>query len=376
MSSTTEQLPKGPFEVVMLTTVHQATDDRIFHREAKTLADAGFSVAVIGCHSSSGYSENIWIEALPTSSHRFSRLLLQIQMLKRALKLGGKVFVFHDPELFFLAIILRLLGKKAVYDCHENLPMQVLQKHWIPRPLRTVVMPAVWLLEFLGSRMLSGVIVAAEVMQVRFPSKSTIMVRNFPTRSALQIMAKGEPPNRRGNISIYAGGLSPERGIREIVEAFRYVKSPGAELWLVGEFVTPEFQQEILAGLPPNVRWLGSMDHLQVLDLYKSVKVGLILHHPTPSHRNALPIKIFEYMGARLPIVASNFPEWGTILGDCGVQVDPFKVDQISKAIDDLLADESKVACMSNASQRKIADYCWEREGEKLTGFCACLLAA
>src|SRR5438552_646501 len=128
------------FDVVMLATVHDATDDRVFYREAKTLCEAGLSVCVIAPHSASGYLEGVWIEALPRM-HSHIRRLLQgwTILLRRALSMNGGVYIFHDSELFATGILLRLLGKRVVYDCHENLPMQVLQKKWIPGPLRWLI---------------------------------------------------------------------------------------------------------------------------------------------------------------------------------------------------------------------------------------------
>src|SRR5580658_540874 len=118
---------KSTFDVIMLTSVHSATDDRIFHREAKTLVEAGFSVAVVGRHVRSEYLDGIWVDALPAVSTRSQRMLLGWTVLIRGLRLGGKLFFIHDPELLIIGLLLRCAGKQVVYDCHENLYLQVLQ---------------------------------------------------------------------------------------------------------------------------------------------------------------------------------------------------------------------------------------------------------
>jgi glycosyltransferase involved in cell wall biosynthesis len=209
------------FDVVMLTSAHSATDDRIFHREAKTLSEAGYSVAVVGKHPQSEIVDGIHVHALRAARNRSQRLLLSIDILRAALRLNGTLFIIHDPELIGIALILRLLGRNVIYDAHENLPAQVRQKDWIARPFRWALAPSAAGVEWFAARTLSGIIAAVPAIQRRFPSRKTVLVRNFPTRSALATLAEGPPLAERKNVVIYTGGLSRVRGICELVEAFR-----------------------------------------------------------------------------------------------------------------------------------------------------------
>ena len=160
---------KHRFDVIMLTTSHPATDNRIFYREAKTLAEAGLAVAVIGPHPKPEALMEFGLRHLAKHKRGSFRLLQGWTLIRLAFRLGGRVFLFHDPELFGVGLVLRLLGKKVVYDCHENLPAQVLQKGWIPRPLRRLASAAAWAMEWFGSRLLSGVAVARDAVLPRFP---------------------------------------------------------------------------------------------------------------------------------------------------------------------------------------------------------------
>jgi glycosyltransferase involved in cell wall biosynthesis len=358
------------FDVVMLTTVHAATDDRIFYREAVTLAASGLTVAVIGPHPRSEILDGVWIEALTSPPSRLRRFFQGVEVVRRAKRLRGRVFIFHDPELFGAALVLRTLGKKVVYDCHENVPAQILQKHWIPRPMRRFMSAAAWTVEWFGSRCLSGVAAAREAILPRFPKNRRILVRNFPTKLALASV-HGQPVHLRDNILIYAGGLSRLRGIADLVEAFQHIAPQEAQLWLVGKFENAAFEQEILATAGPNVKWLGWMQHPEVLKLYASAKIGISLLHPTPSHRNSQPIKLYEYLAAGLPMLASNFPEFAPVVEGCGLQVDPCDPREIERAIRELLADADRLAEMSKTGrERVLTSFCWEGEAARLADFC------
>jgi glycosyltransferase involved in cell wall biosynthesis len=353
----------------MLTTVHQAVDVRIFDREAKALGQAGLTVCIIGPHHKSEYCEGIRIEALPTPTNRVSRLLLGFTMLKLARQCPSKLYTFHDPELFGVGLVLRLLGRKVIYDCHENTPMTMLQKQWIPRPLRLVAASMVAVVEWLGSRVLTGIVTVDKRLQERFPRGRTIVVRNLPPASVLHATVCVPSVQSRANAVIYAGKLSRIRGISEVVEAFRGIHSD-AELWLVGEFSEPGFQQEILSSLPSNVKWFGHKKWIDVLHLYGRAKVAVVLHHPTPNHRNAMPIKLFEYLGAGLPVIASDMPQFRELLQGCGVQVNPMDVTQIRATIEEMLSDEDKMAEMSRLGRERImTSFRWEDESRILIDF-------
>jgi glycosyltransferase involved in cell wall biosynthesis len=364
------------FDVAMLTTVHRATDPRIFHREAKTLADAGFKVCIVGPNVSGEDAGRVHFVVLPSPATRLQRLGMGWRVLRQSLQLHAKLYIFHDPELFGVGLLLSLLGKKVLYDCHENLPMQVLQKSWVPWPARWLLVAPIWLAEWTCARLLAGVIVARDKVLWRFPRGRTVLVRNYPGREALEILGQGKPIELRQNIVIYAGGISEIRGIWELVEAFRGLEPGVAELWLVGEFEGEQLRDEILATLPSNAKWLGWKTHSEVLELYRVAKIGVLLLHPTPHHRHSLPLKLFEYLAAGLPVVASNFSEFAASLEGCGILVDPRNVNQIREAINKLLSNPATLAEMSaRARKRAITLYSWEPEGQRLLRFCSELIS-
>jgi len=362
------------FDVVMLTTVHRATDGRIFHREAKTLMRAGLSVCVVGPHARSECLDGVSISALPKHQNRVRRFILGWTVLRRAFELSGKLYIFHDPELFCVAFVLVMAGKKVVFDCHENLPMQILQKPWLPRPLGRILAPLVSFGLWLGTRVVAGAITASEAMRRLFPAKSTIMIRNFPAEEAMAVSQRGVPLHLRRNIVIYAGGMFRVRGICELVDAFRGLQDI-AELWLVGEFEEADFQRQILGSLPANVVWLGSKEFSEVLRLYQVSKVGAVVLYPTQSHRHAMPTKMFEYLGSGLPVIASDFPEWKDLLEGCGVQVNPHDIRQIQDAVRHLFGSDSRIAAMSEVGRERVAKhFSWRNEGQRLVEYCSRLI--
>jgi glycosyltransferase involved in cell wall biosynthesis len=90
-----------------------------------------------------------------------------------------------------------------------------------------------------------------------------------------------------------------------------------------------------------------------------------------------MPVKLFEYLGAGLPVIASNMPQFTELLQGCGVQVNPKDVIQIRMTIEKLLANEAGMAEMSRVGRERIVkSFCWENDGRKLVDFCTEICAA
>jgi glycosyltransferase involved in cell wall biosynthesis len=95
---------------------------------------------------------------------------------------------------------------------------------------------------------------------------------------------------------------------------------------------------------------------------------GLVTLLPLPSYLDALPIKMFEYMSAELPVIASSFPLWRDIVErtGCGVCVDPTDPAAIAQAVRGYLDDPARVAQAGQAGRQAVlSTYHWpvaERE--------------
>ena len=127
-------------KILHITTAHQSNDNRIFQKEVSSLGKAGFNVSLIAQGNSDGKVNGINIYSVPFSRNRFDRFLFtNLRILLRTIKLNPQICHFHDPDFIFSGVVLRMLGKKVIYDAHEDVPKQIMSKYWIPKILRSFI---------------------------------------------------------------------------------------------------------------------------------------------------------------------------------------------------------------------------------------------
>lgn len=359
-------------KVAHLTSAHPRHDIRIFVKECATLAAAEHEVYLIvadglGAETRSGVT---FIDVGAKSGGRLARMTDTVRKVKQAaLELKPELVHFHDPELIPAALALKKHGIKVVYDVHEDLPRQVLSKPWIPKLLRKPISATVEALEHYAVRRFDAVVAATPFIRERFEragARKVIDVCNYPIVAEL---VRDTPWHDRQDLVCYLGGITRIRGIEPIVAA---LPDADVRLDLAGPWSEPGLKESLQTSEGwPWVNDLGVLDRTGVAAVLARCKVGLVTLFPTPNYVDALPIKLFEYMAAGMPAIASDFPLWRSIVEDagCGLLVDPQDPAAIARAMRTLLSDQTRAHEMGESGKRAVlAKYSWEAEGRKLAG--------
>jgi len=355
-------------KVCMVTTVHQPFDTRIFHKEAKTLAKAGYEVTLIAQNNKNEEVDGIKIIALANCKNRFNRIFsLSWKALKLALHQNCDIYHFHDPELIFIGVILKLFNKKVIYDVHEDLPKQVIYKKWLGNNFFKVILSfLINVIEKICSIFFDYIITVTEHIAERFPKGKTVVIRNFPILELIDNI-KQYSYNKERPIVIYAGGLTSIRGIKEIIKAMGF-KGNKAELWLLGKWQSEKLKKEceMLKGWE-NTQYLGFFSLNKVLSYMKLADIGVCIMHPAENYINGLPVKAFEYMACSLPIIMSDFYSEHKTFSKCALFAKPNNPKDIADKIMFLLNHSDKRGRLGDRGRELIEEeYSWESESKKL----------
>jgi glycosyltransferase involved in cell wall biosynthesis len=354
--------------VCHLTSVHHRYDDRIFLKECKTLSNTGFDVNLIVADGKGNeVVDKIKIYDIGKPINRKERMLKTTRkVFKKALEVNAEIYHFHDPELIPIGIKLKKLGKKVVYDVHEDLPRQLLSKPYLNKFSKVILSKIIEIYENYAAKKFDYIITATPYIRNRFKklNPNTIDINNFPLLNEFYSI---DLKNNKENAVCYIGGITKIRGIVELIKSLEYVDTT---LHLAGEFESEDLKKEVMQLMGwKKVKYYGYVSREKVREIFTSVNAGIVTFLPELNHINAMPNKLFEYMSASLPVIASNFPLWKEIVekNNCGICVDPTKPEEIAKAIEYLITHPNEAREMGENGRKAVLEkYNWEKESEKL----------
>ncbi|MDP9483069.1 MAG: glycosyltransferase, partial [Chloroflexota bacterium] len=168
-------------------------------------------------------------------------------------------------------------------------------------------------------------------------------------------------------VVLYHGGLFPDRGIEQLMDAIRDV--PSAVLVLMGYGILEPMLREraadpaaegrirLLPAVPPDelLAWVACAD-----------VVAMPIQPSTLNHRLTTPNKLFEAMAAGVPVVASDLPGMATIVRatECGLLCDPADPASIATALRAILdaPEADRLAYGRRGLEASHAEYSWERQ--------------
>ncbi|MHC4518436.1 MAG: glycosyltransferase family 4 protein [Planctomycetota bacterium] len=361
-------------KVCILTSVHLPFDGRIFHKEAKSLAKAGYDVVLIARHDKAEVVDGVRLVPLPEPRNRLQRATKVLwRMFRLAVREDADVYHFHDPELMIVGLLLKTYRKRVIWDVHEHYPNSILDKFWIWKPWRRCVSKSFDIFERAVVRFFDYVIYTTPLVGARYEKLRVRSgrIENYPIVE-LSGAFKQEPQEK----IIYLGGMSRIRGLVEVIEAFSLVarRYPSWELYLVGSARPAIFEDELRAlvkerGVAANVKFVPWVPYEEKERLSCQASMGIITYLPYANNTSCLPNKLFDYMLVGLPVIASNFPLYREVVEPhrCGLIVDPARPEEIAEAMTHLIEHPVEAHMMGQNGRRAVAQrYNWRRESEAL----------
>lgn len=350
-----------------LTSLHPRYDSRIFHKQCVSLANHGYETyLVVNDNYKDEVKEKVNIISIKRKkSSRISRFLFTNgHLYNQAIKINADIYQIHDPELLSIGYKLKKRGKKVIFDSHEDVPNQILDKQWIPKWVRGIVSLLYRFFEKTIAKKFDAIISVTPHIVQRFKkiNSSSYLVTNYPIVNHHSDCFTKKMKNRS---ICFAGGITSQWCHINIINAITGINN--IEYNLAGSIDLEYFNKLKLLEGWPKVNYRGVLDICDVKKMYQESSVGMALNHSTQAGKTGTlgNTKLFEYMESGLPVICTNYTLWEEIVkeNDCGVAVDPNSIKQIVEAITYLIENPIKAKVMGeNGRNAILMKYNWESQ--------------
>jgi glycosyltransferase involved in cell wall biosynthesis len=357
--------------VCHLTSVHRYDDTRIYHKECHSLAKAGYETHLVAANAPNGIKDGIHLHGIDfNQTNRFNRMTMLVRAIYlKAREIDAQLYHIHDPELIPASIFLKLAGKKIIYDVHEDVPQQILSKDYLA-DYRLWVSTAFQLFEKFSVKLFNFIIPATEPIAQRFMllSDNVMSVKNYAIFQNLNHLSHKRYNNTDKLKIIFVGSIYSERGIEEVMQALNMLPHVPLEFKLYGRGEEDYLSRLKAMDKLGRLEYLGYLPSLNVINKIAEFDIGFIYDHPLKRHMEGLPVKLFEYMAAGVPIIAPDYPYWKEIIegNNCGLCIKPRDPKAFANAVEYLNDPEIRELMGENGRKAIINKYNWEKESQKL----------
>lgn len=353
-------------KVCQVTSVHDATDGRVFERISSSLAKK-YDVYLIAPNVADTIVNGVNIKGVNLPVDRFKRQRSLDRVYEKMIEIDADVYHFHDPELMQYGLKIKKRGKKIIFDSHENIPAQIRTKPYIPKLFRGIASKLYERYErFVFRRYDALVSVTPEIVErLKSINPNTYMLTNYP-------IYKEEADNRTWERKIGFAGLITSNWMLDII--LNAIKDIDVTFELAGP-VSGNYL-EYLKSLPgwSKVNYHGVIKHDEVFEMLQPCSIGLSvasINNPNGGYnKGSLGVtKMFEYMSAGIPVLASNHLLWVPIIegNDCGYCVNPSDISIIKEKIQYLLENPDEAKRLGDNGRRAVKEkYCWQTQEKTL----------
>jgi glycosyltransferase involved in cell wall biosynthesis len=352
---------------------YHRNDARVFARQCLSLKRAGYDVSIL---TNDGDPDEV-LEGIPVIACRIRwprwRVLLAAkrQFMPEAVRLDADVYQLHSPELLPMSQPLMKLGKRVVYDAHEDLPRHILEKDWLPSPLRR---PLAYAAEYYLRHTFDRIdeIVTPHNHVVEHLQKTVgkgTLVANFPLIQDLRDVTAEQFAARPAAVC-YSGTVYLHSNQEATLDALSGM--PGVRYRVAGYI--GEAHREALLKRPgaAQLEFMGRLSQVELRQLYTSCIAGLAIIDYKLNQgykRGSYAVnKLFEYMEAGLPVICTDYTLWRDIVEryECGICVRPGNVGDIRDAIEYIVSDRNRAFRMGQNGRRAVLEeFNWASEERK-----------
>ncbi|MDA8156629.1 MAG: glycosyltransferase [Actinomycetota bacterium] len=295
-----------------LTSSHKPNDDRIFYKEAISLAKKYKDIWIVSAYESSApkKTDGITFKFLGIKPGKLiNRLRIINELYKTGLELKADIYHCHEPESLLAAVQLkRAINSCVIFDSHEMYHSTFSQRFPnVLRPLASVIYSK---LENVMIKKCDIVIGATLPISTHFEQMlGAVKTKTILNGALPEVLGRSDTPPWLDEIVIcHEGSLTFKRGLRQIITALNLLTAKyNVKLKIIGDIAGVErnwFNRYTeVNNLSSAIEITGWLDYTKLKKAYQRCHIGVVAFDDSPNHVIAGPNKFFNYMHFGMPII-------------------------------------------------------------------------
>jgi glycosyltransferase involved in cell wall biosynthesis len=373
-----------PYDVCASVVSDLQYDARVW-KEARSLAQAGYHVALLGCRYDLSavtrrVEDGIDVVEVPLGGRtgprnpiRLARALFRLWW--EILRTPANTYHSHNVHPAPAAWLASRIRRSAlVYDAHE-LYRESTYKGFVGRAMSAVSgLVEAWMVRRSDVVITTNPSRAAELKR-RHGNREVVVLANVPVRvDTVKPLDPGFPPGAR--VLLYQGGIYAGRAFEETIRALAHLEEfhfvilgfgKGTDIARIRRYAEDH-------GVGDRVTFLPPRPFSQLVHTAAGADVGIVPIRPNNfSDYTGDTNKLYEYLMAGLPVVTSDLPEMRRVV-ECGnVHVgevfNPSAPATIAAAVRRVVADPANYQARRREARRlALEKFNWQLEEVKLLG--------
>jgi glycosyltransferase involved in cell wall biosynthesis len=339
-------------------------DQRQYHRQGPVLLAQGHTVVYLAGIPDTDLDYPYEAVPLSAAERKAAALTGGLNLLRKIRRARLDVLQICSVEQLPLGIAAKLLRlTKVVYDCREDMPSSMRDhKPWFPKPVRIGLSWMTRFLESIGDRLFDGLVTADPAtadLHRHMPAERKVVFYNVAPTEHFPI--NGPPLAEREYDAAIVGSMGYPKGSLDIIRAVALARDRGTPLkvLVVGWPAEPALERDMKGlidelCLTEQFEWRGRVDHLEVPKLLYNSRIGVVAWQNYPKFRHNIASKAFEFIAARMVIVATDLPSQHIFLkhGRNAMFYTPGNVDELAQVLSFLLGDLETAQRLADQARR------------------------
>jgi len=299
------------------------------------------------------------------------------QAKQYSLEHPADIYHCHDLNTLYIGMVLKRKHQaKLIYDSHElylhknRLVPAGRFKTWILTWIETRGMAA-------SDRVITVGECIADWMAKEYHAPKPAVIINAPHERDAKALSSDVSLRKALNVKdsdfllIYSGGITFNRGLENLIKAVNQIDDLHFVLLGYGSDVYMSSLRALIQSekAEDKVSFFGPVPHNEVASYLASADCGIApIMNICLSYYYCSPNKLFEYVQARLPVIASDFPEMQRVVNESeiGFTFDPEDIESIKSTIRRMMDNPEDRLRFKQNTQKAAEKYRWAVEEKKL----------